>query len=61
VLYRTEDDSVSGDDEGVDVDLSLEWIVRETELRLTYEYGRFEDDFAENNNQLLLVQFRRRF
>ena len=61
VLYRTEDDSVSGSDEGVDVDLSLEWIIRETELRVTYEWGQFEDDFAENRNQMLYVQFRRRF
>lgn len=61
VLYRTEDDSLSGPDEGVDVDLSLEWLIRETELRVTYEYGRFEDDFAENRNQMLYVQFRRRF
>ena len=61
VLYRTEDDSLSGSDEGVDVDLSLEWIIRETELRVTYEWGQFEDDFAENRNQMLYVQFRRRF
>jgi hypothetical protein len=61
VLYRTEDDSLSGDDEGVDVDLSLEWVIRDTELRVTYEYGQFEDDFAENENQMLFVQFRRRF
>ena len=61
VLYRTEDDSLSGPDKGVDVDLSLEWIIRETELRVTYEYGQFEDDFAENRNQMLYVQFRRRF
>jgi hypothetical protein len=61
VLYRTEDDSLTGPDEGVDVDLSLEWMIRETELRVTYEYGQFEDDFAENRNQMLYVQFRRRF
>ncbi len=61
MLYREEQDSVSGDDEGVDVDLSLEWMVRETELRVTYEFGRFEDDFAENRNSTLYVQFRRRF
>jgi len=61
VLYRTEEDSLSGNDEGVDVDLTLEWIIRETELRVTYEYGRFEDDFAENNNQTLFVQMKRRF
>lgn len=61
LLYRTEDDSVSGDDEGVDADLTLEWIIRETEVRLTYEHGRFEDDFAENKTQTLYVQVKRRF
>lgn len=61
VLYRTEDDSLSGPDEGVDVDLTLEWIIRETELRIFYEYGQFEDDFASNKNQSMYLQFRRRF
>jgi hypothetical protein len=61
VLYRTEDDSLSGDDEGVDVDLTLEWIIRETEVRVTYEFGRFEDDFAESKNQTLYVHLRRSF
>ncbi len=61
VLYRTKDDSLSGPDEGVDVDLSLEWIVRETELRVTFKFGQFEDDFAENQNQMLYVRYRRRF
>jgi hypothetical protein len=61
VLYRTEDDSASGEDEGVDVDLALEWLIRDTELRVTYEYGQYEDEFAENDNSTLFVQFRRRF
>ena len=61
VLYRTEQDTFSGDDEGVDVDLSLEWLYRQTEIRVTYEYGRFEDDFAENRTSSLYVQIRRRF
>lgn len=61
VLYRREDDSLSGDDNGVDVDLSLEWLIRDTEFRVTYESGQYEDDFAEADNQALFVQFRRRF
>jgi len=61
VLYRTEEDSISGNDEGVDVDFSLEWLIRQTEVRITYEYGQFEDDFAQNRNQTLYVQFRRKF
>ncbi|GMU21888.1 MAG: hypothetical protein AMXMBFR13_19760 [Phycisphaerae bacterium] len=59
--YRTLEDSLSGDDEGIEFDLSLEWLIRETEVRITYEYGRYEDDFAENNSSLLYVQVRRRF
>jgi hypothetical protein len=61
VLYRNEKDSLSGDDEGVDVDLGLEWLIRETEIRVTYEFGQFEDDFAKNDYSTLYVQVRRRF
>jgi hypothetical protein len=61
VLYRDESDSLSGDDEGIDVDLALEWIIRETELRVTYEFGRIEDDFSRNEHSMLYVQLRRRF
>lgn len=61
VLYRTEDDSLSGKDEGIDVDLSLEWFIRQTEVKVTYEYGRFDDEFAENEFSTLWVQVRRRF
>ena len=61
VLFRRENDSLSGDDEGLDVDLSLEWAMRETEVKVTYDYGRFDDDFAENENSTLWVQVRRRF
>ncbi|MBI4716972.1 MAG: hypothetical protein HY763_04150 [Planctomycetes bacterium] len=61
VLYRREKDSRSGDDEGVDVDLALEWFIRETEIRVTYEFGKFEDDFAENESSALFVQVKRRF
>lgn len=61
VLYRIEHDSFSGTDRGVDVDLALEFASRQTEARVVYEYGRFEDDFARNRNQSFLLQFRRRF
>lgn len=61
VTYRTEDDSLGTDDEGVDVDLSLEWLVRETEVRVTYEYSEFDNDFNENDSSILYVQVRRRF
>ncbi|UCE60954.1 MAG: hypothetical protein JSU63_04220, partial [Phycisphaerales bacterium] len=61
VLYRSEDDSLSGDDDGVDVDVALQWIRRETEIRVDYEFGRIEDDFAKNENSALFVRVRRRF
>lgn len=61
VLYREEDDSESGNDSGVDLDVTVEWNVRQTEVRVTYEYGRFDDDFSENDNQSLFVQLRRQF
>lgn len=61
VLYRTQQDTLSVDNKGVDVDLVLEWMYRQTEVRVTYELGRFEDDFAKNRNSYLFVQIRRRF
>jgi hypothetical protein len=61
VLFRDEKDSLSGDDEGVDLDLSLEWLIRQTEVRVTYEFGSIEDDFAENEHSSLYVQVRRNF
>ena len=59
--YRTLEDSLSGDDEGVDFDLSLEWFIRQTEVRITYEQGSFEDNFSESDNSSLYVQVKRRF
>lgn len=60
-LYRSEEDSVSGNNDGLDLDFSLEWFIRKTELRITAEYGQFETDFAKNENSALYVQLRRRF
>lgn len=61
VLYRIVEDSLSGDDDGIDLDLSLEWLVRQTEVRVTYEFGQFEDDFSDNEYSALYVQVRRNF
>jgi hypothetical protein len=61
VLYRHEEDSLSGNDDGLDLDLSLEWLIRQTELRMTFEYGQFEDDFAESDNMAVFFQLRRKF
>jgi len=61
ILYRNQQDSLSGDDDGIDADLILEWIVRETELRLIYEWSKFDDDYAKNDSSSLFVQLRRRF
>ena len=61
VLYRNEEDSLSGDDTGIDVEFSLEWSIRQTDVLITYEFGRFEDDFTRNNASALFVQVRRTF
>ncbi|NOT02043.1 MAG: hypothetical protein HOP29_15625 [Phycisphaerales bacterium] len=61
VVYRTEDDTLGTDDEGVDVDLSLEWLVRQLEVRVTYEFSQFENDFNENDSSIFYMQVRRRF
>ena len=61
VMYRNQQDSLSGDDEGIDADLTLEWTVRETELRLIYEWSKFNDDYAKSDSSSLFVQLRRRF
>ncbi|MHC4698323.1 MAG: hypothetical protein ACYTFA_16445 [Planctomycetota bacterium] len=61
VLYRNEDDSLTGDDEGIEVDLALEWDIRQTEVRVLYEFRKFDDDFASNEASALYVRFRRRF
>jgi hypothetical protein len=61
LLYRTGTDTLTGDDEGFDLDLALEYIIRRTELRITYEYAQYEDAFARNDSSLLYVQLKRRF
>jgi len=61
ILYRHEEDSLSGNDDGLDLDLSLEWLIRQTEFRMTFEYGQFEDSFAESDNMSLYFQLRRKF
>ncbi len=61
VLYRNEKDSLSRNNEGIDLDLSVEWFIRRTEIRVTYEHSDFEDDFARNRTSRLYIQARRRF
>ncbi len=61
VLYRSERDSIIGDDEGIEVDLALEWNIRQTEVRVLYEFGKFRDDFASNEGSTLYVHVRRKF
>ncbi|MHC5111273.1 MAG: hypothetical protein ACYTHJ_15495 [Planctomycetota bacterium] len=61
ILYRNEDDSLTGDDEGFEVDLGLEWFIRDVEMRVSYRFAMFEDDFAEQDSSALFVQVRRRF
>jgi len=61
LAYRTGTDTLTGDDEGFDVDLALEYKIRQTELRITYEYAQYEDEFARNDSSLFYLQLKRRF
>ena len=61
VLYRCEDESVTGDDEGIEVDLAWKWNIRQREIRILCEFGKFRDDFADNQTSTLYVQVRRKF
>ena len=61
VLYRLGEDSLTGEDEGLDLFFSLEWLVRETEVRITFEFDQFDDDIARNEATSLYVQVRRHF
>ena len=59
VFYRDGHDSRTGESDGLDVSLALEWIFRDTEFRVSYEYDEFEDRFARNDATMLYVQIRR--
>lgn len=61
LLYRNENDARTGRDEGIDLDLALEWTIRATEIRIDYNYGKFDDDFSQNEFSTLYVQVRRHF
>ena|GEM_PF-1509095 len=61
VLYRDGDDTLSGPNRGFDVDLSIEWFIRRTELRVSYDFGQFDDQFARNDSSTFFFQIRRRF
>jgi hypothetical protein len=61
VLYRNGEDTLSGDSEGIDVFLSLDWLIRETEINVTFELGQFEDDYAWEDSSALYVRVRRSF
>ena len=60
VLYRNGEDSVSRDTEGIDASLAVEWSVRQTDVRMSFEYSDFEDEFTENDSCALFVHVRRR-
>ena len=61
VAYRMEDDTLSGDDTGVDFDVSLEWSIRKTDIQLSYEFGRFQDDFTRQDGSAFYLQIVRHF
>jgi len=60
VLYRNGEDSVSRDTEGIDASLAVEWSVRQTDVRMSFEYSDFEDEYTENDSCALFVHVRRR-
>ena len=60
VLYRNGEDSVSRDTEGIDATLSMEWSLRQTDVKMSFEYSDFEDEFTENESCALFVHVKRR-
>jgi len=60
-LWRDQDDTLSGRDQGLDLELAIEWIVRQTEMRLFAEYGHYDDEFARTDSVAVFLQIRRRF
>ena len=59
--YRLGEDSLAANNEGIDLYFALEWVVRQTEVKVTLELGDFETDFSRNDSSALHVQMRRRF
>ena len=44
MLYRDQQDSVNGDDKGIEVDLSLRWTWHQVSAWLSYEFNHYVDD-----------------
>lgn len=61
VAYRDETDTLYGKDEGLEAEFSLDYSIRQTALRLTYEFSALEDDFAKQDSSTLYLQIRRSF
>jgi hypothetical protein len=59
--YRIGTDTVSGDDEGFDFDVALDWTIRQTDIRISYELAQSEDDFSRGDSSMIFVHVRRRF
>lgn len=59
--YRTMEDSPNRNDTGIDMDLALEYWVRSTEVRASYEFQSFETEFTNSDSSMLLLSIRRRF
>ncbi len=60
-VYRDGDDSVTGDQRGIDLSFALEWLIRQIEVRITAEQKQFDDNFARNESTAFFVQIRRKF
>lgn len=59
--YLNEQDTISGDDQGLGFSLSLEWFYRQLEMRLAFDAGRYDSPFAQTDSAMLTVQVKRRF
>lgn len=59
--YLMDQDSVSNNNQGVDVDLSLNWKLRRTNLSINFSNGRFQNDFTESRSTMLYMKWELRF
>ncbi len=59
LLYRKGEDSVSRDTEGFDLSLGVEWSIRKTDIKVSFEHSDFEDEFTENDSSALFVHVKR--
>ncbi len=60
-LYRDQQDSVNGDDNGIELELSLRWSMHQVTCWLSYELDRYEDDPRRETAQTIRFKLVREF